>query len=137
MRNRLLVLTCLLPFVARPLAAQSSGQPLQLLHDSLLVDGHYRTFHYLKPSRPNATLIFVLHGSGGNGQQIRLGYQQTPVKTLLPDTDPNDGKTVEQYTFSKPGKPEVTLLKVLGGGHNYPNNIDVYLTAWAFFKRPL
>ena len=287
----LFLLSCLWPFVARPFVAQS-----QLLHDSLLVDGHYRTFHYLKPARPNPTLLFVLHGSGGTGQQIRLGakkledmapaenlllvypdgykkfwnecrkastspanqenidenaffegmigyfeqmyqvrprqafavgtsggghmayklaltmperfraitaiianlpdttnldcpekrvampvliingtadpvnpyeggevnlgptvkmgvvrstdrtvkywsllagYTQPPTKTLLPDTDPNDGKTIEQYTFNEPGKPEVTLLKVLGGKHDYPNDIDVYLTAWAFFKRQL
>lgn len=290
MRNLiLLLLTCLGSFATRSSAAQS-----QLRHDSLLVDGRYRSFHYLKPARPNPTLLFVLHGSGGNGQQIRsgaktleaiaptenlllvypdgykkfwnecrkasnsvanqenvdenaffegmigyferayqvdtrrvfavgtsggghmayklaltmpervraiaaiianlpdttnldcpekrvalpvliingtadsvnpyeggevnlgptvkmgvvrstdrtvqywsslAGYTQPPTKTQLPDTDPNDGKTIEQCTFSEPGKPEVTLLKVLGGKHDYPNDIDVYLTAWTFFKR--
>lgn len=83
MRNLLLLLlTCLGPFAARSSAAQS-----QLLHDSLLVDGRYRTFYYLKPARPNPTLLFVLHGSGGNGQQIRPGAKKleaiAPAENLL------------------------------------------------------
>jgi polyhydroxybutyrate depolymerase len=65
------------------------------------------------------------------------GYSEKPAKKLLPDTDPNDGKTIEQYTYKKKGKPEVTLLKVLGGQHDYPNDINVYLEAWDFFKRQL
>jgi len=272
-------------------AAQS-----QLINDSLLIDGHYRSFHFQKPPQPNSSLIFVLHGSGGTGLKSRTGdqkleaiapaenlllvypngykrywnecrksspavanlenidenaffgamvdyfkkqyqvnekqvfaigtsggghmayklaltmperfraitalianlpdtnnldcpekrvpipvlivngtadktnpyeggevilgpqmnlgfvrstdrtfqywsllagYKSQPLKQLLPDTDPTDGKTIEQYTFSQKGKPEVTLLKVIGGKHDYPNDIDVYLEAWAFFKRQL
>lgn len=268
----------------------------QLVSDSLLIDGHYRLFHFLKPAQPNASLIFVLHGSGGNGLQLRAGakklediapaenlllvypdgyknywnecrktapsaanvenidenaffgkmldyfrkqyqinekqvfavgtsggghmayklaltmpeqfraittiianlpdtnnldcperrvavpvliingtadnvnpyeggevklgpqmnlgfvrstdrtfrywsslagYSREPQKLLLPDTDPADGKTIEQYTFRERGKPEVTLLKVIGGKHDYPNDINVYLEAWKFFKRQL
>ncbi|MGA0555610.1 alpha/beta hydrolase family esterase [Larkinella sp. VNQ87] len=265
----------------------------QLVSDSVLIEGYYRTFHFLKPARPKASLVFVLHGSGGNGlgtrngaakleaiapaenillvypdgykkywnecrktaqsaanrenindnaffdamigyfrknyridpqrvfavgtsggghmayklaltmpEQFRAitalianlpdtnnldcpekrvaipvlivngtadqvnpyeggevktngislglvrstdrtfrywselaGYQREPTKELLPDTDPTDGKTIERYTYKASGKPEVTLLKVLGGKHDYPNDIDVYLEAWAFFKR--
>ena len=268
----------------------------QLVDDSLLIEGHHRTFHFRKPTRTNAALIFVLHGSGGSGLQIRTGakklediaptenlllvypdgykkfwnecrktapsaantenidenaffgamldyfreryqvnekqvfavgtsggghmayklaltvpeqfraiaaiianlpdtnnldcpekriplpvliingtadrvnpyeggevkpepqlnlgfvrstnrtfqywsslagYQGKPRKQRLPDTDPTDGKIIERYTFRKQGKPEVTLLKVIGGQHNYPNDIDVYTEAWAFFKRQL
>lgn len=65
------------------------------------------------------------------------GYKREPKKQLLPNTDTTDGKTIERYTFSKRGKPEVTLLKVIGGQHNLPNDIDVYLEAWAFFKRQM
>ena len=46
-------------------------------------------------------------------------------------------KTIEKYTFKKKRKPEVTLLKVIGGRHDYPNDINVYLEAWAFFKRQM
>ncbi len=41
----------------------------QVVNDSILIDGHYRTFHFNLPSKnsANASLIFVLHGSGGYG----------------------------------------------------------------------
>lgn len=65
------------------------------------------------------------------------GYRRKPKKQLLPNTDTTDGKTIERYTFSKKNKPEVTLLKVIGGKHDLPNDIDAYLEAWAFFKRQL
>ncbi|MEO5977896.1 MAG: poly(3-hydroxybutyrate) depolymerase [Chryseolinea sp.] len=65
------------------------------------------------------------------------GYTGEPVKSLLPDTDPADGKTIETYTFKAKAKPEVTLLKVIGGKHDYPNDIDVHLEAWKFFKRQM
>ncbi len=268
----------------------------QIIHDSILIEGHYRSFHFLKPAHNNASLVFVLHGSGGDGQQMRerakklegiapaenillvypdgykrfwnecrktanseanhlnineegffsymidyfakqyqinkkhvfavgtsggghmayklaltmpdrfkaitalianlpdtnnmdciekrvtfpvlivngtedktnpydggevvignnislgfvrstnrtfhywselAGYKGEPKKVLLPDTDSKDGKTIEQFTFKKRRKPEVTLLKVIGGKHDYPNDIDVHLEAWAFFKRQM
>lgn len=63
------------------------------------------------------------------------GYTGEPVKTTLPDTDPSDKKTIERYQFREKGKPEVTLLKVIGGKHDYPGDVDVHVEAWAFFKR--
>lgn len=65
------------------------------------------------------------------------GYSGAPVKKVYPDTDPSDGKIVERYTYKKKGHPEVTLLKVIGGKHDYPGDVDVYLEAWSFFKRQL
>jgi len=65
------------------------------------------------------------------------GYTGEPVKENLPDTDPNDGKTIERYSFKAAKKPAVILLKVIGGRHDYPNDINVYLTAWDFFKEEL
>lgn len=65
------------------------------------------------------------------------GYSGPPKKQLLPDTDPTDGKVIEEYTFREKGKPEVTLMKVINGKHDYPNDINVYLEALAFFKRQL
>jgi polyhydroxybutyrate depolymerase len=65
------------------------------------------------------------------------GYKGEPVKELLPDLDPNDGKTIESYLYQKKGKPEIELLKVIGGKHDYPNDIDVYLEAWKFMKRQI
>ena len=63
------------------------------------------------------------------------GYSGTPDMEAMPDKDPNDGKIVEKYAFRSKNKPEITLFKVIGGKHDYPNDIDVYLEAWAFFKR--
>jgi polyhydroxybutyrate depolymerase len=65
------------------------------------------------------------------------GYKGEPVKENLPDTDPTDGKTIEKYTYKVKGKPEVVLLKVINGKHDYPNDINVYLEAWIFFKRQI
>jgi polyhydroxybutyrate depolymerase len=65
------------------------------------------------------------------------GYKGEPVKTTVPDKDPGDGKTIERFTFQQKGKPEVTLLKVIGGKHDYPNDLDVHVEAWAFFKRQI
>lgn len=65
------------------------------------------------------------------------GYSGQPVKKTLPDTDTADHKTIETYTYSAPGKPEIRLLKVIGGKHDYPGDIDVYVYAWDFFKAQL
>jgi polyhydroxybutyrate depolymerase len=63
------------------------------------------------------------------------GYKGTAKKESLPDTDPADGKTIERFRYKKKGKPEIVLLKVIGGKHDYPNDIDVHVEAWEFFKR--
>lgn len=63
------------------------------------------------------------------------GYDGDPRKETLPDRDPKDGKTIERYTYHKKNRPEVVLLKVIGGKHDYPNDIDVHVEAWQFFKR--
>jgi polyhydroxybutyrate depolymerase len=65
------------------------------------------------------------------------GYSGEPIKELVTDKDPADGKTIERYTYKQKDKPEVVLLKVIGGKHDYPNDIDVHVEAWEFFKRQL
>ena len=44
----------------------------QVISDSILVDGNYRTFYHNKPGslKKGASLVFVLHGSGGNGKDL-------------------------------------------------------------------
>lgn len=61
------------------------------------------------------------------------GYKDNPVHALLPDNNPTDGKTIEEYAF-KGKQKHVILLKVNGGKHDYPGDIDVHLHAWKFFK---
>lgn len=63
------------------------------------------------------------------------GYRDKPKKEDVPNTDPSDGKTIEKFIYQSKGKPEVVLLKVINGKHDYPKDIDVYLEAWKFFKR--
>jgi len=62
------------------------------------------------------------------------GYKGNPEKTLLPDTDTADHKTIESYSYHQPDKPGVTLLKVINGNHGYPGDIDTYMYVWQFFK---
>lgn len=83
----------------------------------------------------NASYGVVMSSEHSFGYWASLaGYSGAPEKKLLPDTDPTDQKTIEQYSFHKAGKPTVTLLKVIGGHHDYPNDIDAYLYVWEFFK---
>lgn len=63
------------------------------------------------------------------------GYTGKPDEENLPDSDPSDGRTIVRYTYKKKGKPEIVLLKVIGGKHDYPRDIDAYEEAWEFFKR--
>jgi polyhydroxybutyrate depolymerase len=63
------------------------------------------------------------------------GHQGEPLKEILPDTDPTDGKRIERYSYVKKGKPDVVLLKIIGGKHDYPNDVNVFIEAWEFFKR--
>jgi polyhydroxybutyrate depolymerase len=65
------------------------------------------------------------------------GYTGKPLREQLPDRDPQDGKLIERYTYRKKGKPEIVLLKVLNGKHDYPQDVDVHIEAWQFFKRQL
>lgn len=64
-------------------------------------------------------------------------YQGKPTVEKLADVDPQDGKTMERYTYRQKGKPEVVLLKVIGGKHDYPNDIDVHVEALSFFMRQI
>ncbi len=61
------------------------------------------------------------------------GYQGEPKLEKLPDTDPDDGRTIEKYAYQAKGKPDVILLKVIGGKHDYPRDIDVHVEALRFF----
>ncbi len=63
------------------------------------------------------------------------GYKGAAKKKLLPDNDPADERTIESYTYSKRKKPTIQLLKVIGGKHDYPNDIDVFSYVWEFFKK--
>ncbi|MFT4032005.1 MAG: PHB depolymerase family esterase [Siphonobacter sp.] len=65
------------------------------------------------------------------------GYKGKARFEKLPDVDPADGRTIERYTYKAKNKPEVVLLKVIGGKHDYPKDIDVHVEALRFFMRQL
>jgi len=65
------------------------------------------------------------------------GYVDQPVQVQLPDTDTADHRIIQSFEYSAAGKPEVNLLKVIGGRHDYPRDIDVYEYVGQFFRRQL
>ena len=65
------------------------------------------------------------------------GYNGEPVKGVLPDAAPNNNISVESYTYKKKNSPEVTLLKVINGKHEFPADIDLFVESWDFFKRQM
>ncbi|GGM83898.1 hypothetical protein GCM10010967_14640 [Dyadobacter beijingensis] len=65
------------------------------------------------------------------------GYSGEPVKSVMPDGDTSNNITVEKYTYKQNGKPEVTLLKVVNGKHEFVTDFDMFEESWKFFKRQL
>jgi polyhydroxybutyrate depolymerase len=69
-----------------------------------------------------------------------------PTITDVPDTDPNDGSTVEHHVWPDGEEgASVELFKVIGGGHTWPGtvlggtttnyDIDASEEIWKFFSR--
>lgn len=65
------------------------------------------------------------------------GYTGEPQKSIMPDGDTSNNITVEKYTYQKKGKPEVTLLKVVNGKHEFVTDFDMFEESWNFFKRQM
>lgn len=105
------------------LIINGTEDPLNLYNGGMMVSGNV-TFGYVRSTDRTFKYWADL-----------AGYTGEPIKMSLPDTDPTDGRTIERYTYKAKGKPEIVLLKVIGGKHDYPKDIDVYEEAWAFFKR--
>lgn len=112
--------------VKRPIPVMiinGTADPLNPYNGGMMVSGNV-TFGYVRSTERTFKYWANL-----------AGYTSEPEKESLPDTDPTDGRTIERYTYKQKGKPEVVLLKVIGGKHDYPKDIDVYEEAWEFFKR--
>ncbi|HYH15015.1 MAG TPA: poly(3-hydroxybutyrate) depolymerase, partial [Flavisolibacter sp.] len=65
------------------------------------------------------------------------GYKTKPQHDVLPDNNTTDSISIERYRYKKPGRPEVVLLEVVNGKHEFPKDINVFVEAWEFFKRQL
>ncbi|MGD8717514.1 MAG: PHB depolymerase family esterase [Candidatus Zixiibacteriota bacterium] len=64
----------------------------------------------------------VLSASDGVGWWAKYnGCDVPPVKTDLPDVDPNDGITVWREDYSHAGGADAVLVTVEGGGHTWPS----------------
>lgn len=61
------------------------------------------------------------------------GYKGEPVLEEIPDPDVNNGQNITRYTFNEKGKPAVVLLKVNGGEHAFPKDVDIFITGADFF----
>jgi polyhydroxybutyrate depolymerase len=84
----------------------------------------------------NSSYGVVRSSQGSFGYWARLaGYTGQPSIQELPNTDTADGCTITGFTYRKKHRPTVTLLQVNGGGHSFPKDVDVFLYAWAFFKK--
>jgi polyhydroxybutyrate depolymerase len=58
------------------------------------------------------------------------GSRKPPKIEQLPDAVPDDGMTVERYTYAAgPQGAEVVLVKIIGGGHTWPGQ-SFRLEAW-------
>ncbi|MGC4036315.1 MAG: poly(3-hydroxybutyrate) depolymerase [Chitinophagaceae bacterium] len=62
------------------------------------------------------------------------GYNGEPVKDELSDPDPANGQTITRYSYRDKNKPAVVLLKVNGGEHAFPKDVDIFIEAGKFFK---
>ncbi|MGN7887655.1 alpha/beta hydrolase family esterase [Dyadobacter sp. 22481] len=65
------------------------------------------------------------------------GYTGEPAMSVMPDGDTSNNITVEKYTYRRKGKPEVTLLKVVNGKHEFVTDFDMFEESWNFFKRQI
>jgi polyhydroxybutyrate depolymerase len=65
------------------------------------------------------------------------GYKNKPLHDVLPDRNKTDSISIERYHYKQSGRPEVVLLEVVNGKHEFPKDIDVFIEAWEFFKRQL
>ena len=77
------------------------------------------------------------------------GLGGPPARTQFPDTDTSDGSTAERQRWTAPGKRNVTLIRIQGGGHGVPHpathgwrllgnsNRDFHAAneIWDFFQR--
>lgn len=113
---------------------------------------------------PNPTPAMQIHGTSdatvlynGGGNQASIpdvvdfwvnhnNCDNTPIQTNVPDNDPNDGCTAEQYLYQNGDfGSTVELFKVIGGEHTWPgapidigvtnHDFDASVEIWRFFSQ--
>ena len=64
----------------------------------------------------------VLSAQASTDYFLKLdGLGGPPARTQFPDTDTSDGSTAERLRWTAPGKRNVTLIRIQGGGHGVPH----------------
>jgi polyhydroxybutyrate depolymerase len=53
--------------------------------------------------------------------QKLAGYSDGPFEHRYPDEEPGDGTVATRQVFAMPGRPEVALITIHGGGHTIPH----------------
>lgn len=61
--------------------------------------------------------------------------RQPSKETIMGNNAVDRSAHIEKEVYKKKNKPEVVLLKVINGKHEFPTSIDIFLEAWNFFKR--
>ena len=62
------------------------------------------------------------------------GYSGQPKKEEVADPYPSNDQTITKFSYSEPGKAAVVLLRVNGGDHAFPKDVDIFIEAAKFFK---
>ncbi len=65
------------------------------------------------------------------------GYQGEPVNNKVTNYDKISGQRIERSSYTDVSKPDVVLLKIIGGSHDLPKGIDIFIEAWSFFKKQI
>lgn len=133
------------------LGCSESGEPAAVF----LING---TEDPMNPFEGGTVALFGVWGNRGTVHSTPetiayfaglAGYEGDPEIRQVPDVRPDDGSRILEHRFAAPGKPEVVLWAVEGGGHTVPHprmrfpriigatNADVNAAheIWAFFDR--
>jgi polyhydroxybutyrate depolymerase len=57
----------------------------QTFADSILIDNNQRSFYFIPAPKPRASLVFVIHGSQGDGQVIRKSDAEKKLEAIAAD----------------------------------------------------
>ena len=105
------------------LAITPKGEPVSMLFMNGTADPYV-------PWDGGEVALYGVYGSRGHALSAQAsidyflqldGLAGPPATTLLPDTDTSDGSTAERERWSAPGKRNVTLIRIQGGGHGVPH----------------
>ena len=105
------------------LALTPKGEPVSML----LMNGTADPFN---PWGGGDVVLYGVYGNRGPvlSAQASIDYFRKldglggpPARTQIPDTDPSDGSTAERQCWTAPGKHNVTLIRIQGGGHALPH----------------